>query len=328
MQETRSEARNQRVGGGLEERFQSATPTTRYEYVDVFFETAGVDVPVAHSLRPQYPDQVNYEVVQVTAPALVYHDGSASRRGWLADTIFLRCNVSTVWARIRVSLPSDETGLRQGSVNAVDPGATFIPDDLAITGDLAVLGAAGITGAVNIDGALDVDAAADIQGALTTQAGINNTGGTIAFPAVQVPSADANTLDDYEEGTWTPVLRFGGASVSMTFTDQQGTYIKVGRLVVLQMRLTLSAKGSSTGTADISGIPFAPRNASPVPSYVGAAFASTMNGLTSQVLVRILANGSLIGLFDTAATGVTTLDDTNFNNTSNVLLTLSYFADA
>ena len=50
------------------------------------------------------------------------------------------------------------------------------------------------------------------------------TGTGIAFPATQDASSFANVLDDYEEGTWTPVLTFGGASVAMSYTYQYGFY--------------------------------------------------------------------------------------------------------
>ena len=46
---------------------------------------------------------------------------------------------------------------------------------------------------------------AGISGPLTIPT-INLTSGQITFPTTQVPSSDANTLDDYEEGTWTPVI--------------------------------------------------------------------------------------------------------------------------
>ena len=71
----------------------------------------------------------------------------------------------------------------------------------------------------------------------------------LVFPEPQVPSADAHTLDDYEEGSWTPALLFGGAAVGMTYTTQVGSYVKVGRLVTATCRMDLSAKGSSTGSA-------------------------------------------------------------------------------
>lgn len=74
--------------------------------------------------------------------------------------------------------------------------------------------------------------------------------GQLKFPSTQNASADANTLDDYEEGTWTPNV--GG---SATYTTQTGTYTKIGRLVFIRCILTINSIGTgSTGT--ISGLPF------------------------------------------------------------------------
>ena len=76
------------------------------------------------------------------------------------------------------------------------------------------------------------------------------SGSGITFPATQSASTDANTLDDYEEGTWTPNV--GGTA---TYGIQQGSYIKVGRLVTVSfdMYILLLGTGSTTG---MSGLPF------------------------------------------------------------------------
>ena len=66
----------------------------------------------------------------------------------------------------------------------------------------------------------------------------------------------ANKLDDYEEGTWTPIIRFGGASTGVVYsTYNRGWYTKIGRIVVLKMALEVTNKGSSTGVASIV-VPF------------------------------------------------------------------------
>ena len=75
----------------------------------------------------------------------------------------------------------------------------------------------------------------------------------ITFPATQVPSADANTLDDYEEGTWTPS---DGSGAGLTFTSVQAFYTKVGRMVTLNASFTFPSTASATGIS-IGGIPFA-----------------------------------------------------------------------
>ena len=91
-----------------------------------------------------------------------------------------------------------------------------------------------------------------LQGATVTANGVG-----ITFPATQSASSDANTLDDYEEGTWTPTFAFGGGTTGVTYSTNVGTYIKVGRLVTLWCYLVLTNKGSSTGAAVIRGMPFA-----------------------------------------------------------------------
>ena len=69
-------------------------------------------------------------------------------------------------------------------------------------------------------------------------------------------TAAANALDDYEEGTWTMGVTFGGADVGVTYGANAGSYTKIGRQVTVCGFLGLSSKGSSTGVAAITGLPF------------------------------------------------------------------------
>ena len=69
-------------------------------------------------------------------------------------------------------------------------------------------------------------------------------------------TAVGNVLDDYEEGSWTPAVRFGGNSVGVTYNVQQGRYTKVGDLVTVSAYVKLTAKGSSVGGFTIAGLPF------------------------------------------------------------------------
>lgn len=81
----------------------------------------------------------------------------------------------------------------------------------------------------------------------------------LKFPATQVASSDANTLDDYEEGTFTPAYTPTNNSFSsITYNIQAGFYRKVGSLVFFILRLRTSAitVGSASGTVYISGLPF------------------------------------------------------------------------
>lgn len=78
-------------------------------------------------------------------------------------------------------------------------------------------------------------------------------GGQIQFPATQVPSAGANTLDDYEEGSWTPTLT--GFTVVGTPTVT-GTYVKIGRTVTFSVTIAGATSTTNvTGTGSIN-LPF------------------------------------------------------------------------
>jgi hypothetical protein len=82
------------------------------------------------------------------------------------------------------------------------------------------------------------------------------SGAGITFPAAISASSDANTLDDYEEGTWNATITTSGGSV--TIGSQTCTYTKVGRLVVLNGIIELSAISSPTGQFTITNLPFVP----------------------------------------------------------------------
>jgi len=80
-----------------------------------------------------------------------------------------------------------------------------------------------------------------------------------AFATSGNPSS--NLLDDYEEGTWTPVPTFGGANASAAYGGT-GTYIKVGRICCTGWNVIFTNKGSSTGQFQITGLPFTPSRSS------------------------------------------------------------------
>ena len=77
--------------------------------------------------------------------------------------------------------------------------------------------------------------------------------GQIKFPATQNASSNANTLDDYEEGTWTPIDSSGAG---LTFTDNTGTYVKIGSLCYITGYLSFPSTASGAN-AIIGGLPFA-----------------------------------------------------------------------
>ena len=117
-----------------------------------------------------------------------------------------------------------------------------------------VLGVGPNTTAVNIPGTLAVAG----TGKVGTTFGVGDatpsaSGSGITFPATQSVSSNANTIDDYEEGSWTPVLKFG--STPITLTTAQGIYTKIGQAVFIEMQVVWSVT-SGTGAVIIEGLPF------------------------------------------------------------------------
>jgi hypothetical protein len=101
----------------------------------------------------------------------------------------------------------------------------------------------------------------------------------ITFPATQVPSADANTLDDYEEGTWTPVVTAAVGSIT-TYTSA-GQYRKIGSLVVAQFQYGITNNGTGATAIYLAGLPF-------------AGTANTAGGLAREIAVTGVSGGAYL----------------------------------
>ena len=82
--------------------------------------------------------------------------------------------------------------------------------------------------------------------------GILQLSSGITFPATAVAATDANTLDDYEEGTWTPVVT---GWTSVTYAVQDGKYIKIGKHLTAWFYIQFSGT-SAAANVQITGLPF------------------------------------------------------------------------
>jgi len=94
---------------------------------------------------------------------------------------------------------------------------------------------------------------------VTTTMGVGNatpaaSGAGISFPSTQSASSDANTLDDYEEGTWSAVVAAASGSIT-AYTIDSANYTKTGNTVYVYVRFTVSNKGTGSNFV-VSGLPF------------------------------------------------------------------------
>ena len=132
----------------------------------------------------------------------------------------------------------------------------------------------------------------------TTTIGVGNatpsaSGAGITFPATQSASSDANTLDDYEEGTFTPAIFGSSTAGAGTYSRQTGTYTKIGNRVYFSIYIIWSAH-TGTGDMNINGLPFtsSSSNFSPCSLRLNNLSLTASNVLTTWV-VDNTANVSL-----------------------------------
>ena len=93
------------------------------------------------------------------------------------------------------------------------------------------------------------------SGAVVLSGGDSDASGTgITFPATQNASSNANTLDDYEEGSWTPAFELG----TWTYGTRTGYYRKIGSQVTVWFSIIWSAS-SNPGAISVTGLPFVSR---------------------------------------------------------------------
>jgi len=152
----------------------------------------------------------------------------------------------------------------------------------------------GVGSAMTLTTAMTLDATGNL---LVGVASANANGGVlqlksgITFPATQVAASDANTLDDYEEGTFTPTIIGNTIAGVGVYVNQVGTYTKIGNQVTVWVNIEWS---SHTGTGTqmyIGGLPFSLRTSTGYNAYAALGYINNI-ALTAGNFPLILAGSS------------------------------------
>jgi len=147
-----------------------------------------------------------------------------------------------------------------------------------------------------------------IKGASTIGVGNatpSTSGAGITFPATQSASSNANTLDDYEEGTWTPTTQ----NFTITGTPTlSGTYTKIGRVVYFNLSFT-STGTIAFGTSCLITLPFSGIDQSGmVAMYLQSNSESQTSGKSGvQISINAVDSRFFVGNFTTTSAGETLL---------------------
>jgi hypothetical protein len=120
------------------------------------------------------------------------------------------------------------------------------------------------------------------------------SGAGITFPATQSASSDANTLDDYEEGTVTASITTTSGSVTLNSSFNTLKYTKVGRAVHITGLVYVDSVSSPSGTATITGLPFAN----------GGAKSNVAGACIFAITLAVTATTAIQGRIEDSSTGI------------------------
>lgn len=138
------------------------------------------------------------------------------------------------------------------------------------------------------------------------------SGSGITFPATQSGSSNANTLDDYEEGTWTPSL--GG---NATYDLQSGNYTKIGKVVTVNGLIRPTSLG--TGSVNtLTGLPFSVAS----DSFGGIAYGN--NFAASVYSVYLFMSGTDLVTYGFTAAASSTPVVNLFQSNARIYFTATY----
>jgi hypothetical protein len=244
----------------------------------------------------------------------------------------LKVLVGGVWTDIAIGVPAnvaynnvDNNFTKGQHIAASGVGSDYsqlVLTDLSRAVDAKKFRFVNTAGILYIQALNDAESAAPGVVTIDRLGNLYISGGQVKFPITQLPSSDPNTLDDYEEGVWTPVLTFGGAaSPGIVYGTREGVYTKIGRLVNLYGRISVTNKGTGVGIAIVTGIPFTVIGESHGIMDTPAGFSA----LPSQPFA--LGTGASIYLCYTTVNGRGILGESHFTNTSDFRFSFTYQAN-
>ena len=135
----------------------------------------------------------------------------------------------------------------------------------------------------------------------------------------------ANLLDDYEEGTFTPVIDGTSGTGTIVHTNQIGTYTKIGDLVTCIGRVSTSSIAARGGITTINGFPFLSASVGNASGIIGEATGLGIQlGTQPMLLLNVSSTLATVNVFD-VVTGVSTMDlAVEFTDDGNLKFQISY----
>ena len=281
-----------------------------YIYSDVGMTGAPLLFHIVNSFHNHYDNWIIEDVKNTggTENGLIEYDstkeGAGGAPSWIqpVENVFDKCNWNGLADVNHIRITSNDSG------NWMFAKTKFIDCEFI-----------NVTGKVDINIVHAQDTYIQNSFRITTYWGAQTT-----IPTVTNASA-YRVYYNYAEGTWTPRIAFGGGTTGITYNGvTAGHYTRMGRMVFFSAWIVLTSKGSSVGAAIITGLPFTSYNSTALGSI-----SLRMSGITFADFPQayIAGNNTIIYLSESTNAGVTTdLADTNFVDTSSIMISGSYLA--
>lgn len=137
-----------------------------------------------------------------------------------------------------------------------------------------------------------------------------------ASPSLTSVTFGAGTaLSVYQEGTFTPGMDFGGGTTGITYGIQTGSYTRIGNMIFAYILIALTSKGTSVGTAHLTGLPFAV-NGTYAPLGQLNSLGITLDANFYSQCVQFLPGTTTLSFNEQPINGSSAIpmNDTNFSN--------------
>jgi hypothetical protein len=244
---------------------------------------------------------------QLKVNALVSYSGNTVTLGTSGDTITVPSGVTFNTASATVTLPTTikvDTIQNTNSTNLITQTNVTTITFGATSQTISVPSVASFATTIGVGGATP-----------------SSSGAGITFPASVSASSDANTLDDYEEGTWTPSV--GG---NATYINRNGRYVKIGKQVSIQFEIRISTLGTGS-TQIMSGLPFTSQDIGIVQTGCISYWANLAVN-TIFIAFYVENNATTIKFVGKATSGATSDDSLAlFGNSANIFGTATYYTN-
>jgi len=287
--------------------------------------SSGNNIYVLHmnpTTTTTHPSAQNLTAVDGTFTGNIDVDGTANLDAVdidgavdMASTLAVAGDVAIDTDTLFVDVSQDNVGI---NTNAVDSDVA-----LEVNGNVAFKNGSNYSLYADVDGALTAyhngtaALATASGGAVTVANGLTLTDGDvtvanghgISFAATaNVTGTGGETLDDYEEGTFSVAVATGGGSITINSSYNTLSYTKIGHLVVVTGGIRISSVSSPSGAIALTSVPFQPKSTSEDANHaVISVLHDSCSGLgdSDHVMVgQIVPGNSAIYIYTQEASGV------------------------